>query len=135
MKKHVYDKDAKFAVLANPANPANPDIIFGIYYGELKPGDLVVCNHYYSDNMLSVRVVKVSDAAPETDVIIECEIMGVCDVTEYRSRKDKMEHYAELKRQIVAQAEKYQQEEYWPVLSEFDPTIKALYEELRTPED
>ena len=132
MNKNVYGKDAKFAILANPAKSNEPGTV-GVYYGELKAGDLVVCD--YSNGALSVRVVEISDRETECVGVVDCEIMGACDITEYLDHKTKRERRAELKKQMIAQAKKYQEEEYWRVISESDPAMKALYEEFKELED
>lgn len=36
---------------------------------------------------------------------------------------------------MIAQAKKYQEEEYWRVISESDPAMKALYDEFKELED
>ena len=134
MNKNVYGKDAKFAILANPAKPNEAGTV-GVYYGELKAGDLVVCDYDYTNKALSVRIVEISDRERECIGCVDCEIMGVCNITEYLDHKTKRERRAELKKQMVAQAKKYQEEEYWRVISESDPTMKALYEEFKELED
>lgn len=134
MNKNAYGKDAKFAILANPAKSNEPGTV-GVYYGELEAGDLVVCDYGYGNNALSVRTVEISNREPECVGIVDCEIMGVCDVTEYLDRKIKMKRRAELKKQMIAQAKKYQEEEYWRVISESDPMMKALYDEFKGLED
>lgn len=130
MNKNEYGKDAKFAILADLTKPNNVGTI-GVYYGELKPNDLVVCNYNYNNGKMSVRLVEVVDKEPETISNVDCEIVGVCDAKAYYDRKRKAERRAELKKQMIAQAKKYQEEEYWRVISESDPAMKALYEEFK----
>lgn len=130
MNKNVYGKEAKFAILANPVKSNEPGTV-GVYYGKLKAGDLVVCDYGYGNGALGVRVVEISDREPKCVDVVDCEIMGVCDTTEYIDHKTKRERRAELKKQMIAQAKKYQEEEYWRVISESDPTMKALYEEFK----
>lgn len=134
VNKNVYGKDAKFAILANPAKSNEPGTV-GVYYGELKTGDLVVCDYGYGDVALSVRIVEISDREPECVGVVDCEIMGACDIGEYLDHKAKRERRAELKKQMVVQAKKYQEEEYWRVISESDPAMKVLYEEFKKLED
>lgn len=134
MNIKTFGKDAKFAILVNPAKP-HDDGTVGVYYCDLKPGDLVVCDYGYGNGALSARIVEISDREPECVGVVDCEIMGVCDVTEYLDRKTKMERRAELKKQMIVQAKKYQEEEYWRVISESDPAMKALYEEFKELED
>lgn len=134
MNKNVYGKDAKFAILTNPAKSNEPGTV-GVYYGELKAGDLVVCNYGYGNGALSVRVVEISDREPECVGVVDCEIMGACDITEYLDHKTKRERRAELKKQMIAQAKRFQEEEYWRLLSESDPAMKTLYEEFKELED
>lgn len=134
MNKNVYGKDTKFAILANPAKSNEPGTV-GVYYGELKAGDLVVCDYGYGNGALSVRVVEISDREPECVGVVDREIMGACDITEYLDRKTKRERCTKLKKQMIAQAKKYREEECWRIISEFDPAMKALYEEFKKLED
>lgn len=134
MNIKTFGKDAKFAILVNPAKPNEPGTV-GVYYGELKAGDLVVCDYNYSNGALSVRAVEISEREPECIGIVDCEIMGACDVTEYLDHKTKRERRAELKKQMIAQAKRFQEEEHWRLLSEADPAMKVLYEEFRELED
>lgn len=134
MNIKTFGKDAKFAILANPAKPNEPGTV-GVYYGELKANDLVVCDYGYGNGALSVRIVEISDREPECVGVVDCEIMGACDITEYLDHKTKRERRTELKKQMIAQAKKYQEEEYWRVISKSDPAMKALYEEFKELED
>lgn len=134
MNIKTFGKDAKFAILARRPSSNEPSTV-GVYYGELRPGDLVVCDYGYGNGALSARIVEISDREPECVGVVDCEIMGVCDITEYLDRKTKRERRAELKKQMIAQAKKYQEEEYWRVISESDPAMKALYEEFKELED
>lgn len=126
----VVGKDAKVVLLANPANC--DDTSLGVYHGDINMGDIVVCNYGYSNGALSVRQVVAVDYAQQR---VDCEIMGICDVTAYLERKAKAARRAELKDQMIAQAKKFQEEEYWRLLSESDPAMKALYEEFKKLED
>lgn len=124
------EKDAKVVLLANPVNC--DDTSLGVYHGDINIGDIVVCNYGYSNGALSVRQVVAVDYAQQR---VDCEIMGICDVTAYLERKAKAARRAELKDQMIAQAKKFQEEEYWRLLSESDPAMKALYEEFKKLED
>lgn len=130
----TFCKDAKFAILRSTAKPNDFGTV-GVYYGELKPGDIVVCDYGYGNGALSVRVVEISDRERESLTVVDCEIMGVCDRTEYLDRKTKRERRAELKEQMIEQAKRFHEEEYWRLLSEQDPAMKALYDEFETLED
>ena len=134
MNINTFGKDAKFAILTNPAKPKEPGTV-GVYYGELKVGDIVVCDYGYGSGALSARVVEISDREPETVGVVDCEIMGVCDVKLYLDHKTKRERRAELKKQMIAQAKRFQEEEYWRLLSEVNPAMKALYDEFKELED
>lgn len=130
MKLTNFDKDVKFATVVDIKGDAC-DI--GAYYGELKEGDIVVCNYGYSNGKLSVRRVctpYISKEAVCPDAI-ECEIMGVADISDYVERQTKRERRAELKRQMIEQAKRFQEEEYWRLLSESDPDMAKLYNEFK----
>lgn len=134
MNKNMYGKDAKFAILANPAKFNEPGTV-GVYYGELKDGDVVVCDYGYNNGALSARIVEISNRKAECIGVVDCEILGACDTTEYFDHKTRRERRAELKKQMVAQAKRFQEEEYWRLLSESDPAMKVLYEEFKELED
>lgn len=132
MNINNFDKDAKFAILRNTAKNCGNGGDVGAYYGELKPGDIVVCDYGYDDGALSVRVVELIDQPRETLIGVDCEIISVCDTSEYISRKEKKLRYAELKTQMIERAKKYHEEEYWRLIAELDPTMKALYDEFKS---
>lgn len=130
MKLTNFDKDVKFATVVNIKGDACE---IGAYYGELKEDNIVVCNYGYSNGELSVRRVQtpyISKEAVCPDAI-ECEIMGVADISDYRERQIKRERRAELKRKMVEQAKRFQEEEYWRLLSESDPDMAKLYNEFK----
>lgn len=130
MKLTNFDKDVKFATVVDIKGD---DCDIGAYYGELKEGDIVVCNYGYGNGKLSVR--KVCTPFITKDAIcpdaIDCEIMGVADVSDYVERQTKRERRAELKRKMVEQAKRFQEEEYWRLLSESDPDMAKLYNEFK----
>lgn len=128
-----FGKDAKFASLSHPGKPNCSDI--GVYYGELNSNEIVVCDYGYDNHALSVRYVNCVDLDRKTLQVVDCEIMGVCDATNYFERKAKEARRKELKKKMVAQAKKYQEEAYWKTLAESDPTMKELYEEFKKLED
>lgn len=128
-----FGKGAKFAILIEQGKRDVGTV--GVYYGDLKSGDLVVCDYGYSNGKMSVRKVELADVAPEVTGTPDCEIIGVCDASAYYERKAKKERRAELKKQMIAQAKRYQEEEYWRLISESDTTMKTLYEEFKTLED
>ena len=81
---------------------------------------------------MSVRVVRTSGITP--DVIcpdaVECEIMGVCDISDYLERQHKRERCAELKKQMTERAKKYQEEEFWRHIAGSDPAMAELFKEF-----
>ena len=122
------EKNAKVYVLAE-VNNIN-DNTLGVYQdGELKEGDMVVCDYKYKNGKLSVR--KVVRLYMDDLHRVDAEILGVADISAYVARKEKAARRVELKKQMIEQAKKYQEEEYWRVISETDPTMMALYEEFK----
>lgn len=122
------EKNVKVYVLAE-VNDID-DTSIGVAYEELNENDIVVCDYDYHNGKLSVRkVVRLFDGP--TIHRIDCKILGVADCRTYFERKERMARRAELKKQMIEQAKKYQEEEYWRVISETDPAMKALYEEFK----
>lgn len=132
-KAKDYDKNAKFASVQNPAKTDSLDV--AVYYGDLKEGDIVVCDYGRPNNSLSTRKVHTANLDRDTICYVDCEIMGVCDISAYLEHKTKIERRAELKKQMIEQAKKYQEEEYWRLISESNPAMKALYDEFKALED
>ena len=121
------EKNAKVYVLAE-VNNIN-DTTLGVSYEELHEGDIVVCNYQYRNGKLSVRkVVRLYD---ENVSSLDCEILGVADCSAYFERKERAARRAELKKKMIEQAKKYQEQEYWRLISETDPVMKAMYDEFK----
>lgn len=130
MNIKTFGKDAKFAIVTNPAKPKEVGTVC-VYYGELKQGDLVVCDYNYGNSALSARYVERSDVDLNTIGMVDGAILGVCDTTKYFEYKNKMRRREELKKEMIEQAKKYQEEEYWRLLGETNPAMKALYDEFK----
>lgn len=122
------DKGAKIAMVKNP-NPQRGIADYPVvYYDELKVNDLVVLT---SRGNVEVGIVTRLDVDPEVIGILEGEVMGIADTTAYTERKQRRERREELKEKMIAQAKKYQEEQYWKTLAESDPAMKALYDEFK----
>ena len=130
MNLKTFGKDAKFATLVNPTKPKEAKTVC-VYYCDLKSGDLVVCDYGYGNNALSARYVEDNDVDPVNITAVDGAILGVCDTTRYFEYKNKMRRREELKKEMIEQAKKYQEEEYWRLLGETNPAMKALYDEFK----
>ena len=129
MNKFLTNENYKFAAVTRTGNrEALPDIC--AYQGELKEADLVVCNFGYKTDALSVRAVIETDIPRDTLNNVDGEIMGVADVSAYRTRKEKEEKRNELKKKMTEQAKRYQEESFWRMIAETDPEMKKLYNEF-----
>lgn len=121
------EKNVKVYVLAE-VNNIN-DTTLGVSYEELHEGDIVVCDYKYRNGKLSVRkVVRLYDDDVSS---LDCEILGIADCSAYFEHKEKAARRAELKKKMIEQAKKYQEQEYWRLISETDPVMKAMYEEFK----
>lgn len=125
------EKNMKVYVLAEVNDIT--DKTLGVSYEELHEGDIVVCDYKYRNGKLSVRkVVRLYDDDGST---IDCEILGVADCSAYFEHKERAARRAELKKKMIEQAKKYKEQEYWRLISETDPVMKAMYEEFKELDD
>lgn len=96
------------------------------YLGEVKEGDMVICDFGYSNGALSARkVAELFDCGVTT---VHGEILGVADCTKYFEYKAREKARAELKKKMAEQAKRYQEESFWRMIAETDPEMKKLYD-------
>lgn len=129
MNKFLTNKDYKFATVVRTASDGEPYDVCA-YQGELKEGDIVVCDFGYKKGALSVRIVVTTDVPRDIVNNVDGEILGVADVSAYRARKEKEEKRNELKKKMTEQAKRYQEESFWRMIAETDPEMKKLYDEF-----
>ncbi len=122
------NEEAKICIVENLVTQ---DTNFGAYYGNLKEGDLVVCDFNYNNGKVSVRRVIEVEVTKESYVDVVCEILGKVDTTDYDLVKTKAKKRKELKEQMIQRAKIYQEEVYWKSLADMDPVMKDLYEEFK----
>lgn len=140
-QKNYYGEKAKFAILTDPLNPESPGCV-GAYFGKLYANQMIVAQSATrkckSARPYEVFFVECAEVDPGTIAIVDYEIVGLVD-TELASKmltyKERVACRQELKERMAEQAKKYQEEEYWRVISESDPVMKVLYEEFKALED
>lgn len=125
------EKNVKVYVLAEVNDITNETL--GGSYEELHEGDIVVCDYKYRNGKFSVRKVVRLDYDDVSN--LDCEILGVANCSAYFERKERAARRAELKKKMIEQAKKYQEQEYWRLISETDPVMKAMYEEFKELDD
>ena len=123
----LIDKDAKVCQLVHCATG---ECSYGIYYDKIKPGDYVIADYHYYNGNLSVRIVNEIDLDVSVDAA-NCEVLGVADVCTHVKRKEVAERRAELKKLMGERMRKFQEEQYWLIVSELDPEMASLYEEFK----
>ena len=128
----TFEKDAKFAMMYNPAKPEDHTI--GVYYDiEPKEGDIVVCDYNYNNNALSVRIVcktNIDEANIFCPDAIDCTILGIADCTKHFAREAKMQRRAELIELMTARAKHFETEAYWRYVAQNDTEMAKLFDEF-----
>lgn len=122
------NKNYKFAIVCKAGTKDVREV--AAYKGDVKEGDYVIVNNDYCNGNLSVRIVVMANVSPETIAIVDGEIMGVADVTDYFDRKEREKRAIEIKKKMAERAKKYQEEAFWRMIAEQDAEMATLLKEF-----